>query len=129
MSHKSKNFVRSILLNEEFESRDSIREALLPLYESTTGSMANKLAITLMLAEDAKSDSIEEQLDHIKKNFASVVGVIEQYEVKLPEEEVALEAMVASMFEEGEMNVTAGIDASTPRIYPKKKKKEDNEQY
>ena len=65
----------------------------------------------------------------------NVVAILEEHGVKLPEEECALEAMVKKIYEEGgggeapvgeaPTNVSANIDATTPRIYNKKKKKDE----
>lgn len=134
MQHQQQ-IVKAILLKENFDGRDQIREVLLPLFESTNATMTNKLSIALLLATDNKNHNLTESLEHIKKNFKNVVAILEEHDVKLPEEECALESVVKKIYEEGEgsapasdapANVTDNIDASTPRIYTKKKKDETN---
>lgn len=133
----SQDFVKAILLKEDFAYRSSIREVLVPLFEQVNTTMTNKLSIVMMLVQESQSKTLDECLAHIKKNFAAVVSIMEEYGIKLPEEEVALADAVKQIKEEGEggaapavgsttpTNVTAGIDSSTPRIYPRKRKKSD----
>lgn len=136
MQHKQ-NIVKAILLKENFDGRDEIRNALLPLFEASDISMTSKLSVALLLASEKKNYSLSEALENVKKNFSNVVAILEEHDVKLPEEECALEAAVKKIYEEGEggggevvsdtpANVTANIDPSTPRIYPKKKKDESD---
>ena len=136
MQHQNQ-IVKAILLKENFEHRNQIRDTLLPLFEATDISMTNKLSVALLLASESKKYSLTEALDNVKKNFMNVVAILEEHDVKLPEEECALEAMVKKIYEEGEgggeapvgeapTNVSANIDATTPRIYNKKKKKDEH---
>lgn len=135
----SQDFVKAILLKEDFAYRSMIREVLVPLFEQANTTMTNKLSVTMMLVQESQSKTLDECLAHIKKNFVAVIAIMEEYGIKLPEEEVALADAVKQISEEGEgaaspavgsttpTNVTAGIDSSTPRIYPRKRKKSDDE--
>lgn len=125
-------------MNESLEHSKAIRAVLLPLYEQHTTSMVNKLTVTMMLIQESKSKSLESCLEYIKENFNKIVAIIEEYGVKLPEEEVQLEQIVKAIAEDGEgapvasggtppTNVTAGIEPTTPRIYRNKKRKEETD--
>jgi hypothetical protein len=120
--------VKAMLLNEKFDERSQITDALLPLFESVNAPMTKKLSVAILLATESKNRSLVEMLEYVKKNFVNVMSIIEEHDVKLPEEECALEATVKKIYEEGEApaNVTANIDATTPRIDPKKKKDESD---
>lgn len=117
-----------MLLNEKFDERSQILESLLPLFESVNAPMTKKLSVAILLATESKNRSLVEMLEYVKKNFVNVMSIIEEHDVKLPEEECALESTVKKIYEEGEApaNVTANIDATTPRIDPKKKKDESD---
>lgn len=136
MQHQNQ-IVNAILLKENFDGRNEIRNALLPLFEATDVSMTTKLSVALLLASEKKNCSLTEALNNVKKNFSNVVAILEEHDVKLPEEECALEATVNKIYEEGDgggeapvgeapTNVSANIDATTPRIYNKKKKKDEH---
>lgn len=135
MQLSTQDFIRAVLLKESLESSKAIRAALLPLYEQHQSSMTNMLAVTMLLVSESKDKSLEACLEYITKNFSKVISVVEEYGVKLPEEEVHLEQIVKAIAEEGEggggdasaapTNVTAGIEPTTPRIYRNKKRKEE----
>lgn len=120
----SKDFIRSILLNENQEIRDSI----LPLFESSKLSLVRNMTVLMLMVESMKANSLSEQIQSITKSFANVAAIVEEYDIKLPEEESLLEKCVKEIQEDGEAptNSVAGIDASTPRIDPKKKDEDDD---
>lgn len=124
MQLSTKDFIRAVLLNESHENNKAIRDVLLPLYEKHQSSIVNMLTVTMMLVNEARGKSLSECLLYIESNFSKVVSVVEEYHVKLPEEEVQLEQIVKEISEDGEApaNVTAGIDAGTPRIRTKQSK-------
>lgn len=132
-------FISAILSKNNFAEKKQIEETLLPLFESVDSSMSNKLSVVLLLASEHPSKSIEENLKHIEKKFKTVISIIEEHAVKLPEEECALEEIVKKISEEGEgsgesapvstsdiANTSANIESGTARIHPKKKKDETN---
>lgn len=134
MQLSTKDFIRAVLVKESLNSTE-IRAALLPLYEQHTTSMTNMLVVTMMLITESKCKTLDTCLDYITQNFGKVVSVVEEYGVKLPEEEVQLEQIVKEISEEGEApvgggeaptNVTAGIDPTTPRIYRKRHKDDED---
>lgn len=139
MQLSTQDFIRAMLLKESLEHSDVIRAALLPMYEQHSNcSRVNMLTVTMMLVAEAKDKSLDACLEYITQNFSKVMSIVEEYGVKLPEEEVQLEQIVKAIAEEGEggapaggeggtppTNVSAGIDAATPRIYRNKKRKED----
>lgn len=139
MQLSTQDFIKAVLLKESLEHSEAIRAALLPLYEQHSNcSRVNMLTVTMMLVAESKQKSLESCLEYITKNFSKVISIVEEYGVKLPEEEVQLEQIVKAIAEDGEgaapaggegsapTNVTAGIDASTPRIYRNKKRKEED---
>lgn len=137
MQLSTQDFIKAVLLKESLEHSEVIRAVLLPLYEKHDCSRVNMLTVTMMLVAEAKDKSLDACLEYITKNFSKVINIVEEYGVKLPEEEVQLEQIVKAIAEEGEggapagdggtppTNVTAGIDAATPRIYRNKKRKDD----
>ena len=135
MNLSTQDFIRAVLIKESVDYNQVIRAAVLPLYEQhESASFVNMLTVTMMLFAESKSKSLDVCLEHITKNFSKIIAIVEEYGVKLPEEEVQLEQIVKSLAEEGEgggssapTNVTAGIDATTPRIYRDKKRKEETD--
>lgn len=141
MQLSTQDFIKAVLLKESLEHSEAIRAALLPLYERHSNcSRVNMLTVTMMLVAESKQKSLESCLEYITKNFSKVISIVEEYGVKLPEEEVQLEQIVKAIAEEGEgaapagdggasdvpANVTAGIEPTTPRIYRNKKRKEED---
>lgn len=139
MQLSTQDFIKAVLLKESLEHSEAIRAALLPLYEQHSNcSRVNMLTVTMMLVAESKQKSLESCLEYITKNFSKVISIVEEYGVKLPEEEVQLEQIVKAIAEEGEgaapaggegsapTNVTAGIEPTTPRIYRNKKRKEED---
>lgn len=137
MQLSTQDFIRAVLLKESLGHSNVIRAALLPLYEQHETSIVNKLTVTMLLIQESKAKSLDACLEYITKNFNKVIKIVEEYAVKLPEEEVQLEQIVKAIAEEGEgggdggaaapTNVTAGIEPTTPRIYRKKRKEEDTD--
>lgn len=128
----SQDFIRALLLKEDAQYQKSIRESILPLLEESSASLTRKLCTLMVMVEDCHGKLLTECLQHIEKSFSKTVAVLEEYDIAMPEEEVKLESVVKNIQEEGEggapatsapTNVTAGIEASVPRIYPKNKKK------
>ncbi len=109
---KYQEIIKSILLNEATEYRQAVRDS--------GKSMVQSMAVMLMLLKEDSATAL--------KKFPGTLAVIEEHGIKLPEEEAELEGIVKKIAEEGEgaqtstMNVSAGIDSATPRIYPKGKK-------
>lgn len=135
MQLSNQDFIKAILLKESFEHCENIRATLLPLYEQHAGSYVNMLTVTMMLINESVDKSIVPCLEHIVKKFGKVIDIIEEYGIKLPEEEVQLEQIVKMIVEDGESagatastaptNVVAGIDPATPRIHRNKKLPDD----
>lgn len=136
MQLSTQDFIKAVLLKESLEHSEAIRAVLLPLYEQHSScSRVNMLTVTMMLVTEAKDKSLDACLEYITKKFSKVINIVEEYSVKLPEEEVQLEQIVKAIAEDGEAgggaesaaptNITAGIDASTPRIYRNKKRKDE----
>ena len=109
---KYQEIIKSILLNEATEYRQAVRDS--------GKSMVQSMAVMLMLLKEDSATAL--------KKFPGTLAVIEEHGIKLPEEEAELEGIVKKIAEDGEgaptstMNVSAGIDSATPRIYPKGKK-------
>ena len=109
---KYQEIIKSILLNETTEYRQAVRDS--------GKSMVQSMAVMLMLLKEDSATAL--------KKFPGTLAVIEEHDIKLPEEEAELEGIVKKIAEDGEgaptstMNVSAGIDSATPRIYPKGKK-------
>lgn len=109
---KYQEIIKSILLNEATEYRQAVRDS--------GKSMVQSMAVMLMLLKEDSATAL--------KKFPGTLAVIEEHGIKLPEEEAELEGIVKKIAEEGDgaptstMNVSAGIDSATPRIYPKGKK-------
>jgi hypothetical protein len=124
MKHTSRDFVKAILLNEEFDGRNTIRQTVLPLFERSNAPIVEKLSTMILIAKNHRKSTLEECLKEMNSKFSTVLTIIEEHGVRLPEEEVELSKMVKAIYEEGEgggegaapTNVSAGIDSSTPRI-------------
>lgn len=108
--------IKSILLNENVELRSLVRD-------HGKSTMTRKLSVMMMLLKEDASTAA--------KRYPDIINLIEEHDIMLPEEEAELDGIVKKVTEEGEgaapagdMNVTAGIDSSTPRIWPKGKKKD-----
>lgn len=133
----TKEFVRSILLRESSELRDQIREVFSRyISEHSNASMTLKMSVGMLLLNELSSkDRIVTGFSKIlAEKFESVLRIVMEHGLKLPEEEVELENCVKAIYEEGEggapaptasapTNVVAGIEPGTPRI--KKKKVDD----
>jgi hypothetical protein len=129
----SVEFIKSLLKQSTLvEEQNLINEDLFPLLLDGNISFVRKLSCMLLLAE--QHDAINESsIAQIKNNWRKILSIVEEHNIYLPEAEIAIETALKAIQEEGESaapaNVTAGIDASTPRIDPKimKKRKEDKQ--
>lgn len=126
MSLQQKHYIRAILTNESFDHRDMIASTMNRLFEQSDLPMVSKMSVMLLLLGENLNKPLSEQLDYIKKNFKKVIEIIHENNIKLPEEEVMLKNEIDAIHEEGEMNVTAGIDPQTPRIKPRKTPHEED---
>lgn len=118
-------FSKALLSDTSLQEQKIINDSLLPLINQGNASLHRKLQCLLLLGS-TNFPLTEESTENIKTNWNKILTIIEEHDIKLPEEEIAIESAMKSIAEEGEAptNVSAGIDASTPRIYPKKQKKE-----
>ena len=133
MQITSTDFIRAILLKEDFNNRTQIRESFSKhLANHKDVPMSVKLSVGVLLLKELsnKHRTIDGFNDILNEKFDNVLKIILEHDIKLPEEESELEACVSKIFEEGEgaapaapTNVTSGIEPGTPRI--KKKKVDD----
>lgn len=121
--------IRAVILNEEFEHRDEIRDVVLPMLTESDGSIVTKLSVIMLLCQEAVKKKID-CVKHLQEKFSAVLAVIEEYGVKLPEEEAILKKTIDELEEDGEgtvavsapiANVTAGIEPTVPRIKARKR--------
>jgi hypothetical protein len=130
MSITAQHFIRAILSQPITDVQTAISESMLPLLEHKCSSVQTKLSVMLMIFENSQG-SLEARLDNIKTLFGKIIGIVEDHELKLPEEDCIVETVVKEISEEGEgaapapsapANVTAGIEPTVPRIKPRKTK-------
>lgn len=94
------------------------------LKENNSRDLVNKLCIMSHLYETCESDKIIDKMMYVEKHFPIVYDTLEKYESY----KTRLGDIINTLTEEDgavPTNTVSGIDASTPRIYPKKKKIED----
>lgn len=86
--------------------------------------LATQLSVMLMIHRHNKF-LLENTLADIDSKYKTVLQIVVENQLLLPEEDVAVDAAVNAITEEGEgaapTNVVAGIEPTTPRIKPKKK--------
>jgi len=112
-----------------------IGESLVPFLLESDSTLQRKLSVMLMIYKDSKG-VLQERVESVKKQFKKVLSIVDENDLKLPEEENEIKSCMKKIDEEGEgavggvtggspapTNVTAGIEASTPRIDPGRIKK------
>lgn len=128
MSISSQDFIKSILLKPENSDMKMIGESLVPLLVESESRLSEKLSVMLMIFMGSKGQ-LNERIESIKSQFNKVLSIVNENCLKLPEEENQIKSCMKKISEEGEgaseapTNVTAGIEASTPRINPGRIKK------
>lgn len=126
----SVDLVKALLAPNIQESCSHAHSELLPLLKLEESSLQRKIECMLLLADTSDVFS-ESSIKAIKDSFHKIVTIVEENDLKLPEEEFAIQQAIKEIQEEGEVaaptNVSAGIDASTPRIDPKRRKKEKDD--
>lgn len=123
----SVEFAKALLNSSStIQEQKTINSDLLPLLQESTSSLVRKLSCMLLIAEQKNSFDVQ-VLEEIKTKWSRILSIVEEHDIHLPEQELAIEAAISQIQEEGEgaaapTNVSAGIDSSTPRIDPKKRK-------
>lgn len=123
----SVEFAKALLNSSStIQEQKTINSDLLPLLQEGASSFVRKLSCMLLIAEHAKEFDVH-VIEDIKSKWGKILSIVEEHDIHLPEQELAIESALYQIKEEGEgaaapTNVSAGIDASTPRIDPKKRK-------
>jgi hypothetical protein len=81
-------------------------------------SLSTNMSVLLVMLKNKQGIS----MPGFSEEYHKIREIVEEHQLLMPEEEIELENALA---EDGEAptNVTAGIDATTPRIYTKQSKK------
>jgi len=124
--NQATEFIQSFF-DPKSDDQKLVSDKLSNILEKDDGvDYAVKLSAMLLLLNSRHNDEVlDARLEHIVSKFDDVVALIIENKLLLPEEECLIEHAIRIISEEGEApaNVSAGIDASTPRI---KRKQTDN---
>lgn len=98
------------------------------LFENNSSDLINKMCVMSHLYESCEFVTHADKLEYVEKHFPIAYDVVSKYKMY----ESRLNSIIARLCEEdggavAPTNVTAVIDATTPRIYPKKKKLKESE--
>jgi len=136
-------FVKAIL-----EGDQSVAE-LSRLLGDVNEDYIRRLSTMMFIMENCKANGRNDVaiFEYINNNFSKVLSIVEQHNLVLPEEVIVIERVVKQLAEEGAPGIMGGtaagtintaaavatsqidtdaVDATTPRIYPGKKKKKDS---
>lgn len=126
------SFVKAILTQKDIFEHTDILPLKLTLLESYANvSLATKLAVMMMIFENANG-SVKDKINYVIESFDKILDIVNEHNMSLPEEECIIEKIINDLSEEGEAaisptNSVAGIEPTTPRINPKKKKIDEDD--
>lgn len=93
--------------------------------------LVTQFSVMLMMHK-VNNNILSESVADIKKNFSKILQIVTENCLQMPEEECEVSTAIKKLTEEGEgapvaapTNVTAGIEPTVPRIYTKKKPKDE----
>ena len=130
MSHINRSsFVKAILTQSYIQENINIESLQMALLTKAEGiPFVTKLAVMSMIFENAIG-SIDQKIKAIDESFDKILSIVSEHKLVLPEEECMIEKVIKDLQEEGEgavvsapTNSVSGIEPTTPRISPKKKK-------